>query len=184
MGTDNVGHRAGALKQTNKAHKTGRHRSKGAVDNEQKGNFLFPPSNQHCSLFWFVCRKSVGEGLVPKMQTIGTQGSTKKPSKSGTLLFWLTFIFCLLFTHAHFASQRFARTNVTKYLQENVRWAAHRLPPFSCAFFRCRPKLIHSQRCPCTNIVTRRPLFIAARPALRTSRKNKRLEKSVKKRCR
>lgn len=37
MGTDSRGHRAGALKQTNKAHKTGRHRSKGAIDNEQKG---------------------------------------------------------------------------------------------------------------------------------------------------
>ena len=31
MGTDQPTHRAGALKQTNKAHKTGRHRSKGAV---------------------------------------------------------------------------------------------------------------------------------------------------------
>lgn len=37
MGTDNIGHRAGALKQTNKSHKTGRHRSKGAIDNDQNG---------------------------------------------------------------------------------------------------------------------------------------------------
>lgn len=39
MGTDNKGHRAGSLKQTNKKHKTGRHRSKGAIDNDQKGLF-------------------------------------------------------------------------------------------------------------------------------------------------
>lgn len=30
-------HRSGALKQSNKPHKTGRHRSKGAVNNELKG---------------------------------------------------------------------------------------------------------------------------------------------------
>lgn len=39
MGTDQQAHRAGALKQKNKTHKTGRHRSKGAIDNEQKGKF-------------------------------------------------------------------------------------------------------------------------------------------------
>uniref|UniRef100_A0A914WYA7 Pre-rRNA-processing protein TSR1 homolog n=1 Tax=Plectus sambesii TaxID=2011161 RepID=A0A914WYA7_9BILA len=32
-----VGHRAGAFKQQNKKHKTGRHRSKGTIDNDQKG---------------------------------------------------------------------------------------------------------------------------------------------------
>ncbi len=37
MGSDTVGHRAGVLKQKNKAHKTGRHRSKGVIDNDQKG---------------------------------------------------------------------------------------------------------------------------------------------------
>lgn len=37
MGSDRVAHRAGVLKQTNKAHKTGRHRSKGVIDNDQKG---------------------------------------------------------------------------------------------------------------------------------------------------
>lgn len=37
MGTGKEGHRAGVLKQTNKAHKTGRHRSKSAIDNDQKG---------------------------------------------------------------------------------------------------------------------------------------------------
>lgn len=36
MGVDQA-HRAGSLKQSNKAHKTGRHRSKGAIDNELKG---------------------------------------------------------------------------------------------------------------------------------------------------
>lgn len=30
-------HRSGPLKQTNKSHKTGRHRSKGAIDNALKG---------------------------------------------------------------------------------------------------------------------------------------------------
>lgn len=33
----NQGHRSGSLKQTNKSHKTGRHRSKGTIDNELKG---------------------------------------------------------------------------------------------------------------------------------------------------
>lgn len=37
MGVDREAHRSGALKQSNKSHKTGRHRSKGAIDNEQKG---------------------------------------------------------------------------------------------------------------------------------------------------
>lgn len=31
-------HRPGALKQQNKAHKHGRHKSKGALSNERKGN--------------------------------------------------------------------------------------------------------------------------------------------------
>jgi len=34
---DHAFHRPGPLKQANKAHKTGRHRSKGAIDNAQKG---------------------------------------------------------------------------------------------------------------------------------------------------
>lgn len=37
MGTDQQAHRAGALKQKNKTHKTGRHRSKGTIDNDLKG---------------------------------------------------------------------------------------------------------------------------------------------------
>lgn len=40
-----LGHRAGPLKQTNKSHKTGRHRSKGAIDNELKGNPKFKNFN-------------------------------------------------------------------------------------------------------------------------------------------
>lgn len=32
-------HRPGALKQTNKQHKTGRHRSKSVINNELKGGF-------------------------------------------------------------------------------------------------------------------------------------------------
>lgn len=39
MGTDSKGHRAGSFKQVNKPHKTGRHRSKGAIDKDQKGWF-------------------------------------------------------------------------------------------------------------------------------------------------
>lgn len=34
---DQVFHRPGPLKQSNKTHKTGRHRSKGAIDNALKG---------------------------------------------------------------------------------------------------------------------------------------------------
>lgn len=37
MGLDQQAHRSGPLKQKNKTHKTGRHRSKGTIDNEQKG---------------------------------------------------------------------------------------------------------------------------------------------------
>lgn len=33
----NQAHRSGPLKQSNKSHKTGRHRSKGTIDNELKG---------------------------------------------------------------------------------------------------------------------------------------------------
>lgn len=40
MGVDQQAHRAGALKQKNKTHKTGRHRSKGTIDNEQKGKIV------------------------------------------------------------------------------------------------------------------------------------------------
>lgn len=39
MGLDSHAHRSGSLKQTNKSHKTGRHRSKGAIDNALKGEF-------------------------------------------------------------------------------------------------------------------------------------------------
>lgn len=49
MGTDNKAHRAGSLKQTNKKHKTGRHRSKGAIDNDQKGLFISVQLG-----FWFL----------------------------------------------------------------------------------------------------------------------------------
>lgn len=37
MGVEPQTHRPGALKQTNKSHKTGRHRSKGTIDKDQKG---------------------------------------------------------------------------------------------------------------------------------------------------
>lgn len=43
MALGQSGHRSGPLKQTNKSHKTGRHRSKGAIDNELKGKFFFRP---------------------------------------------------------------------------------------------------------------------------------------------
>lgn len=47
MGSDSVAHRAGVLKQKNKAHKTGRHRSKGVIDNDQKG--------ECCETFLSLC---------------------------------------------------------------------------------------------------------------------------------
>lgn len=34
-------HRPGSLKQTNKAHKTGRHRSKGSISSEVKGKIIY-----------------------------------------------------------------------------------------------------------------------------------------------
>lgn len=37
MGVEGQAHRAGSLKQSNKSHKTGRHRSKGQINNEGKG---------------------------------------------------------------------------------------------------------------------------------------------------
>lgn len=40
MALGQSGHRSGPLKQTNKSHKTGRHRSKGAIDNELKGKIF------------------------------------------------------------------------------------------------------------------------------------------------
>lgn len=38
-------HRPGAFKQINKAHKTGRHRSKGSISSEVKGKILYNISN-------------------------------------------------------------------------------------------------------------------------------------------
>lgn len=37
MAIEGAVHRPGALKQTNKTHKTGKHRSKGEIDNLNKG---------------------------------------------------------------------------------------------------------------------------------------------------
>jgi len=37
---ETVKHRAGIFKQSNKAHKTGRHRSKGLIDKDTKGWFI------------------------------------------------------------------------------------------------------------------------------------------------
>lgn len=37
MGTGQKTHRAGSFKQTNKSHKTGRHRSKGAINAAANG---------------------------------------------------------------------------------------------------------------------------------------------------
>jgi pre-rRNA-processing protein TSR1 len=37
MGVDSVQHRPGNLKQQNKSHKHGRHRSKGSIDKLNKG---------------------------------------------------------------------------------------------------------------------------------------------------
>lgn len=54
MGTDQQGHRAGALKQKNKEHKTGRHRSKGAIDNELKGEqSVFCKQSLHVTMCLF-----------------------------------------------------------------------------------------------------------------------------------
>jgi hypothetical protein len=36
-------HRAGSLKQVNKTHKHGKHRSNRQIDNENKGNFILNP---------------------------------------------------------------------------------------------------------------------------------------------
>lgn len=49
MGVEQQAHRSGALKQKNKAHKTGRHRSKGIIDNDQKGKVfeLYFPFGLH-----------------------------------------------------------------------------------------------------------------------------------------
>lgn len=40
MAIEGAVHRPGALKQTNKTHKTGKHRSKGEIDNLNKGTDL------------------------------------------------------------------------------------------------------------------------------------------------
>lgn len=49
---DHVFHRPGPLKQANKSHKTGRHRSKGAIDNALKGKWtLFLIENLFTEMF-------------------------------------------------------------------------------------------------------------------------------------
>lgn len=69
MGTDNIGHRAGALKQTNKSHKTGRHRSKGAIDNDQKGNSTVRKCLVYIKCYSIIYRQDFCEGNVQKEQT-------------------------------------------------------------------------------------------------------------------
>lgn len=44
---ENVRHRPGAFKQQNKAHKTGRHRSKGQIDNTNKGKVEVKALTKH-----------------------------------------------------------------------------------------------------------------------------------------
>jgi len=39
-------HRSGALKQSNKQHKTGRHRSKSVISNDLKGKLSVPDNNK------------------------------------------------------------------------------------------------------------------------------------------
>lgn len=74
MGVDQV-HRAGVLKQTNKSHKTGRHRSKGAIDKEQKGKVnigrenlfkLYESIKDVLIHFFFLFRESFIKGIKPK----------------------------------------------------------------------------------------------------------------------
>jgi len=41
MSADQNTHKSGPLKQQNKAHKHGRHRTKGQLDKSHKGNFAY-----------------------------------------------------------------------------------------------------------------------------------------------
>ncbi len=47
LNMENVRHRPGAFKQQNKAHKTGRHRSKGQIDNTNKGKVEVKSLTKH-----------------------------------------------------------------------------------------------------------------------------------------
>lgn len=57
-------HKSGPLKQKNKIHKTGRHRSKGALDLEQKGFYL--------SLCLFCYLSTSFLGRVPSLSSIAS----------------------------------------------------------------------------------------------------------------
>ncbi len=52
---EQVRHRPGTLKQDNKSHKTGRHRSKGQITKESKGK---DPLDVFYSLFPRICAKT------------------------------------------------------------------------------------------------------------------------------
>lgn len=62
-------HRPSALKQQNKAHKHGRHKSKGVLDNETKGNFITSTCMFSCDvLFVFIlCRFTSGKISVKSL---------------------------------------------------------------------------------------------------------------------
>ena len=56
MAIEGAVHRPGALKQTNKTHKTGKHRSKGEIDNLNKGINL---SRFSFIIFFYVIKLQV-----------------------------------------------------------------------------------------------------------------------------
>lgn len=84
MGPTNVAHRAGGWKQSNKNHNTGGHRSKGAVEKENRGRVSKAPSgkrkkkmlgkagrrHQHEQL-----RRAAKEEVAARKRAVGGQGA-------------------------------------------------------------------------------------------------------------
>jgi pre-rRNA-processing protein TSR1 len=67
MAIEGTIHRAGALKQTNKSHKHGKHRSNRQIDTENKGKMRNLSTSSELHEF-LLHRKSFGEGSDEKQQ--------------------------------------------------------------------------------------------------------------------
>jgi hypothetical protein len=103
---ENVRHRPGAFKQQNKAHKTGRHRSKGQIDNTNKGKVEVKALTKHRKQQsrddrknrLNQLRKTKREEILNKKRLIG--GLSGAPHIV-VLISNFTFIYLHFFTHFH-----------------------------------------------------------------------------------
>lgn len=79
-----AGHRAGPLKQANKKHKTGRHRSKGMLDTETRGKSLIKtliPVHNQCLTLSLL--RSCPNGRFHHQTTEGDEQTSREEEAGG-----------------------------------------------------------------------------------------------------